>query len=271
MAQLNFDAQTVAPQAAFENLPVGWYTVKIVESEMKPSSTQGASYLEIVHEVIAPQEYAGRKLWNRLNLVNPSEIAVKIAYETLSAICHATGIIQCADSQQLHERPMEAKVGMSKVTDQYPEPRNEIKGYRALQGTGAAPGNMGQQQQQMQQQAPTQFQQQQPQQQMQQAQTQPQQQQWGQQQQQVQQQPEQQQQQVQQQVQQEQPQQQWQQQQQQQVQNNDWAQQQPQQAEQPQQQQVQQEQPQQIETAQQPATDANAQEAAATNKPPWQQ
>jgi len=139
MAGLNFNAETVAPNQAFENLAPAWYTAMITESEMKPTKGGDGSYLEITLEVIAPQQFAGRKLWDRLNLNNPNEKAVEIAYQTLSAICHATGVIQVQDSQQLHNIPMDVKVGLSKVTEQYPEPRNEVKGYRPVQGgTGAA-------------------------------------------------------------------------------------------------------------------------------------
>lgn len=154
MAGINFNAQDVAPQQAFENLAPGWYTAMIVESELKPTQAGTGSYLEITIEVVAPQQFAGRKLWDRLNLNNPNEKAVEIAYQTLSAICHATGVIQVQDSQQLHNIPMDVKVGMSKVTEQYPEPRNEVKGYRACQGA-AAPQGMQQpaQQQPVQQQA----------------------------------------------------------------------------------------------------------------------
>lgn len=281
MAGLNFNAQNVAPQQAFENLAPGWYTVKMVESEMKPTSAGTGSYLECTFEVLAPQQFAGRKLWDRLNLNNPNEKAVEIAYQTLSAMCHATGVMQVQDSQQLHNLPMDAKVGLSKPTEQYPEPRNEIKGYRACQGGGMAPQGQGAAPQQQQWGQPAQQQQQQP----------AQQQQWGQQQQQApqqQQQPQQQQWQQQQPAQQEQPVQQQQQQQwqdpnagqqqqpvqQEQQQSAPWGQQTVDQQQQPQQQQQQQvqqqEQPQQM-NMQQPATDQGGQQAAQNGQAPWQQ
>ncbi|ANO57479.1 multimodular transpeptidase-transglycosylase [Vibrio phage vB_VhaS-tm] len=282
MAGLNFNATNVAPQQAFENLAPGWYTVKMVESEMKPTSAGTGSYLECTFEVLAPQQFAGRKLWDRLNLNNPNEKAVEIAYQTLSAMCHATGVMQVQDSQQLHNLPMDAKVGLSKPTEQYPEPRNEIKGYRACQGGGMAPQGQGAAPQQQQWGQPAQ-QQQQP----------AQQQQWGQQQQQApqqqqQQQPAQQQWQQQQPAQQEQPVQQQQQQQwqdpnagqqqqpaqQEQQQSAPWGQQtvdqQQQQPQQQQQQVQQQEQPQQM-NMQQPATDQGGQQAAQNGQAPWQQ
>ncbi|CAM0072999.1 single strand DNA binding protein [Vibrio phage K251 g3] len=269
MAGLNFNAQDVAPQQAFENLAPGWYTVKMVESEMKPTSAGTGSYLECTFEVLAPAQFAGRKLWDRLNLNNPNEKAVEIAYQTLSAMCHATGVMQVQDSQQLHNLPMDAKVGLSKPTEQYPEPRNEMKGYRACQGGGmsqAAPQQQAPQQQQWgaQNQAPQQ-QQAAPQQQAPQ-----QQQQWGQQPAQQQQAP------VQQQQQQQAPVQQQQQapvQQQQQAEQPAWGQQpveQQQQQQQPQQQQAPvQEQPQQMNMQQQP-TDQNGQQAAQGGQAPWQ-
>ena len=160
MAGLNFNAQQHEPQQAFENLPVGWYVAQMVESEMKPTASATGSYLECTFEVIAPQQFAGRKLWDRLNLNNPNEKAVEIANQTLSAICHAVNVMQVQDSQQLHHKPLEVKVGMNKPTEQYPEVRNEIKGYRACQAqTSPQPqqsnqwgGQQQQQQQQVQQQ-----------------------------------------------------------------------------------------------------------------------
>lgn len=136
---LNFNAATVAPATAFEVLPAGWYTGRIVATEEKPTAAGTGSYLQLEIEVVAPQQFAGRKLWDRLNLKNPNPKAEEIAFQTLSAICHATGVLQLAQSQQLHGIPMEVKVGLSKPTADYPDPRNEIKGYRSVQGTGAAP------------------------------------------------------------------------------------------------------------------------------------
>ena len=54
--------------------------------------------------------YAGRKLFDRLNLVNSNPTTVEIAQRTLSAICHATGLMQVDDSEQLHLIPLIADV-----------------------------------------------------------------------------------------------------------------------------------------------------------------
>ena len=87
MANLGFafDANTVQPQESFDVLPAGFYPVMITESEMKGTST-GGQMLVLTLEVIEGQ-FKGRKVWERLNLVNNNEQAVQIAQRSLSAIC----------------------------------------------------------------------------------------------------------------------------------------------------------------------------------------
>lgn len=125
--QLNFDASTVAPSTPLENMPIGWYAMVIEEGEQKATAAGTGSYLQLTLKVI-DGEFANRKQWDRLNLSNPNPTAVKIAQETLSAICHATGQIRLQNAQQLYNIPMAVKVGMSKPQAGY-ESRNEIKGY----------------------------------------------------------------------------------------------------------------------------------------------
>lgn len=138
MALLNFDANTVAPSAPLEPIPAGWYNVSVVGSEMKPTKTQGNAYLELELQVIDGQ-YAGRKVFDRLNLHNTNAVAAEIAYRTLSAICHATGVIQVADSQQLHGIPLQAQVSLREGRTEGEKtygPSNEVKGYKAIENAG---------------------------------------------------------------------------------------------------------------------------------------
>lgn len=140
MAQLgrNFDASGVPPKTDFENLPPGDYPVMIVASEMKATKDGAGNFLSLELEVTdGPAK--GRKLWDRLNLVNKNEKAVEIAERTLSAICHATGVMNVQDSEQLHGRTMLAKVKIGKAQEGY-APRNEISTYEPIAG-GAAQAN----------------------------------------------------------------------------------------------------------------------------------
>ena len=141
MATLNFNAATVEPNQAFEVIPDGWYNVRIIKSEMKPTKDGKGSYLALTHSIIDGQ-YANRQLFDRLNLNNANQVAKDIAYQTLSAICHATGVIQLQDSSQLHGIPMQAKVVIKPAEGKY-DAGNEIKGYKAIAGQ-AAPGFISQ-------------------------------------------------------------------------------------------------------------------------------
>ena len=131
-----FDANTIAPSAPMEVIPVAWYPMTITASETKETSKKNGSMLALEFTIIDGQ-YKGRKFFSNLNLVNANAQAVEIAYAELSAICHATGVMVVNDSQQLHNIPMDVKVGMRKPDPTYPDPANEIKGYRRLEGLGS--------------------------------------------------------------------------------------------------------------------------------------
>ena len=90
MARLGetFDATTVEPNKPLEALPPGRYVVQIVNSEMRPTKDGMGQYLWLELDVLEG-EYAGRKLFDRLNLINANPTTVEIAQRTLSAICHA--------------------------------------------------------------------------------------------------------------------------------------------------------------------------------------
>ena len=80
--------------------------------------------------------YKGRKLFDRLNLVNANPQTVEIAQRTLSAICHATGRMQVQDSEELHLIPFIADVQVQPPKNGYGE-SNKVR-YLPLDG-GAKP------------------------------------------------------------------------------------------------------------------------------------
>jgi hypothetical protein len=65
--------------------------------------------------------YKGRKLFDRLNLINANPQTVEIAQRTLSAICHATGRMQVQDSEELHLIPFVADVQVQPPKNGYGE------------------------------------------------------------------------------------------------------------------------------------------------------
>lgn len=128
MASLNgFNANEVDPAVGFDPIPAGKYLAIITETEMKPTKAGTGQYLQLTFQVLEG-EHKGRLVWARLNLDNPSEMAVKIARAELSSICRAIGVMAPKDSIELHNLPLVIKVGCKK-RDDTGDITNEIKGY----------------------------------------------------------------------------------------------------------------------------------------------
>jgi hypothetical protein len=129
MANLNFNANEVAPSSSFDPLPAGKYLAAITASEMKPTKDGGGSYLNVELTVI-DGPYKERKVWDRLCLKHANPQTVKIAQGNLSALCHAVGVMQPRDSVELHNIPLVVTVKLKKREDTG-ELANEVKGYAA--------------------------------------------------------------------------------------------------------------------------------------------
>ena len=136
MAKLNFDP------ADFENiddgasdiLPVGEYIMQIVKSENRLTKAGDGEYLWMELEVLGPR-YTGRKFWDRLNLVNKNEVAVKVAKKKLAAIKSALNFASLpTDSEQLHFKPLKVAISHKENKQGNLEPRATY-----LKADGAAP------------------------------------------------------------------------------------------------------------------------------------
>lgn len=138
MAYFSFDSTTVAPQEEFTPLPAGLYTAMITESEVVPTKAGTGQVLKLTWKVIEGP-LANRLIFDRLNVVNQSPRAEEIGQRQLSALCHAVGVLQMKNTEQLHGIPCTVRVAISvDKTGQYAD-SNEIKAYTAASGaTGQA-------------------------------------------------------------------------------------------------------------------------------------
>lgn len=126
MASLQgFNANEVEPTTTFEPIPSGKYTAVITESEMRATQSGNGEYLKLTFE-ITEGEFKGRKVWENLNLNNPSADAVRIARANLSAICRAVNVPTPNDSCELHNLPLTIKVAQESSNG---FTQNRIKGY----------------------------------------------------------------------------------------------------------------------------------------------
>lgn len=128
-----FDANSVEP-SNFDVYPAGKYLSQIVSSEMRPTKDGRGQYLFLELDILEGP-FAGRKLFDRLNLVNDNPDTVDIATRTLSSICRATGQMQVKDSEQLHLIPLIADVRVRPPKGQY----GESNSIRYLPRNAAAP------------------------------------------------------------------------------------------------------------------------------------
>lgn len=137
---LSFDATTVDPSSSFTVYPAGKYLCEIIQSEMRATKDGNGQFLWLELGIL-DGEHSGGKIFDRLNLVNANQTAQEIAQKALSAICHAVGVMQVSDSEQLHFKPLvvDLKVrpaGKDKSGVER-DAQNEVKGYSAAAGQPA--------------------------------------------------------------------------------------------------------------------------------------
>jgi hypothetical protein len=131
----HFDANAVDPNVGFPLVPPGKYIAHITTSDMRPTKDGTGQYLYLELEILDGPE-AGKKLFERLNLINGNETTVRIAQQSLSQICHAVGVMSVSDSEQLHARRMLVDVRTEQGKGAYRD-SNRIVSYAAPSGTAA--------------------------------------------------------------------------------------------------------------------------------------
>lgn len=120
-----FDSTTVSPETSFELLPPGTYKIRLVDAVEKPTKAGTGTYINLQFEVLEPQQYNGRRVFDILNLNNPSAQAVQISQARLSALVRACGKVTISDTDELIMRPLMAKIKVTPAKDGY-EPANKI-------------------------------------------------------------------------------------------------------------------------------------------------
>lgn len=125
-----------AQENPFAPIADDWYTAEITKSELKTTNDKQGKYLSLMFKVVEGEQ-AGRFIFHNLNLVNKSDVAVKIAQSDLKKICMAVGHDgDLEDSIDLHGIPLDIKVVIKPANANWPE-KNEIKNFKA-EGMGDA-------------------------------------------------------------------------------------------------------------------------------------
>ena len=124
-----FNANQYEPATAPAAMPKGQYPAVITASEKKENSKQTGSYIQIDFKfIVAP--FDGRTIKSFLNVSNPNQQTMDIAFSELSAICHSIGVlapmVQANGAiPELYNKPLLLSIKVDK--DDY----NQITGYAA--------------------------------------------------------------------------------------------------------------------------------------------
>ena len=136
--QSGFETGSCAPQLDYEALPPGKYVVSIEKSEVKATKAQNGHYLELTMCVLEGN-FKNRKLWDRINIDNPSQQCVQIGRSVLAAIGLALEVPSLLAAEQLVGGVLVAHV---KVKGEQNEIRtySSVAKYRADQAVAVAQG-----------------------------------------------------------------------------------------------------------------------------------
>jgi hypothetical protein len=116
----------------FQPLPRNDYECIVIDTKIKETKAGTGKYLEVTLQVVDGPA-SGRRLWDRLNISNPSKDAEEQAKKQLDCLCAAVGLThKMQQTEQLHDIPILVSVDI----DRKDETRNRIikDGYAKLGG-----------------------------------------------------------------------------------------------------------------------------------------
>ena len=136
----SFDSDSVEAAAGFALIPAGDYQAVIARTEIKQTKKGDGRYISATIEIV-DSVCNGRLLWDNINFDNPNATAMKIAQQTLKAICTAVGVKTLRDTSELENKPLIVTIGV-KRNDYRGEDENVIKAYKpsgvSVNGAAAA-------------------------------------------------------------------------------------------------------------------------------------
>jgi len=117
----------------FDLIPPGVYQACIFEAVVKATNSGTGQYINVGYELLT-EGFAGRKVWNMLNVRNDSAKAQEIGLQQLGDLLRACGLPKIQDTDQLLGHNVEIKIGIQPAKDQY-EAKNNVKGVKAIEGS----------------------------------------------------------------------------------------------------------------------------------------
>lgn len=119
---------------SFDPLPAGQYAACCIEAEAKDTKAGTGQYIRLTWEVL-DEPYAGRRIWQNLNVRNPNPTAQEIGMKQLGEVCRAMGLVQIQDTDEFIGGNAILKLKIRK-SEEYGD-SNDVLSVRAMEGSAA--------------------------------------------------------------------------------------------------------------------------------------
>ncbi len=106
----NLDPNVAENTGDFTVIPESWQKFVIVGDELTDTKAGNGKMLILMLQIVEGQ-HAGEIIKDRLNIINPSEVAQKIGQGTLKRLCNLTGVPYPPPStEKMYGKPIMGKV-----------------------------------------------------------------------------------------------------------------------------------------------------------------
>ena len=129
----SFDPTTVPDRPSNDILPIDTYIAQVTDSAFKPTKNGKGRFVALTLTII-DGKYAGRKMFDNLNIVNENKQAMDIANSTLKELMAAVGVGGRMAKErmfEMHNIPIRLKVGQAPRKDLPPD----ANGNKQMQNT----------------------------------------------------------------------------------------------------------------------------------------
>ena len=123
-------------QGDFAPIPEGWYNAIINKADIKPTKDGTGQYIAIRYDITGPT-HQGRVVFGNVIIKNKSSQAEEIGRQALGSIMRAIGLARVEDTDQLIGGNLQIKVSIR--TQEGYEPTNDVRGYKAIEGSAPMP------------------------------------------------------------------------------------------------------------------------------------
>jgi hypothetical protein len=122
----------------FDVLPEGEYICILKKSEWVDNKAKTGQFIYCEFSVVEG-DHKGMVFIERLNLVNPNPVAVRIATQKMNQLTAACLLESVEDTDELHGIPVKLVIGINKNEGNDFPPQNEIKKFLNADGEAFVP------------------------------------------------------------------------------------------------------------------------------------